>query len=157
MSAQLYIVRDHAAPGGGREIVDRWPRGMDWFPVAVQLWRLVEPARAGRIEDVLADVDRRSEAHGEGRCEANDMRILIDLFDDLQSALVAAKIVDGKMMIRPEQVDELAPKLPGLDFRTSRPAADILHAVAEGIVNVNGLRTYMQRALDEGGYLVTSY
>src|SRR5262249_26761938 len=111
MSAQLYIVRDRTVSGGDREIIDRWPRGMDWFPIAVQLWSLVDPARAKQIEDVLADVDRRSEAHDEARYEANDMRMLIDLFDDLKSALITAKIVDGKMMIRPDQVDELAPRL----------------------------------------------
>jgi hypothetical protein len=160
MSAQLLIVdgdpRVTAPDSRRRKVIDSWPRGMRWFAVASQLWRLVDPKRADRIDAILADVDQRSEAYGEARYESADMIALVNLFRGLSDALFAAGIIDKKLLIQPQQAEYLATQVPDLEFQ-GRSAQDLASVLAEGVVNVEGLRNFLQSALDQDAYVVTSY
>jgi hypothetical protein len=139
-------------------VVDSIPRGMDTFPVAAQLWRLVDTQRAERIEAIYARVSRRAGLTDDDiRYEADDLRELVELFDGLRAALQQATIVNHELKVEPDKVAELAPKLPGLDLRATRPAGDAVWALAEGIVNVEGLRQFLADAIARGCDVVASY
>ena len=131
---------------------------MDSFPVAAQLWRLVDPQRAERIEAVYARVNRRAALTNDDiRYEADDLRELVESLDGLRAALQQAAIVNDELRIQPDQVAELAPRLPGLDLRATRPAGDVVWALAEGIVNVESLRQFLADAVAGGCDVVASY
>jgi hypothetical protein len=162
MSARLLMVRELRRPDrddpGSRDVVDSIARGMDAFSVAVQLWRLVDAHRAERIEAIYARVSRRAGLTDDDiRYEADDLRELVALFDGLRAALEQAAIVNHELKIEPDKVAELAPKLPALDLRATRPAGDVVWALAEGIVNVEGLRQFIADAISRGCDVVASY
>jgi hypothetical protein len=162
MSARLSMVRELRRPYGDdpgeRDVIDSIPRGMDTFPVAVQLWRLVDPHRAEQIEAIYRRVDRRAGLTDDDiRYESDDMRELVALLDGLRAALEQAAIVDHELRIEPDRVAELAPRLSGLDLRATRPAADVAWALAEGIVAVEGLRQFLADAISRSCDVVASY
>jgi hypothetical protein len=53
-------------------------------------------------------------------------------------------------MISPDRAHDLARRVPGMDVRPERPVADLQHALAEVIVRVHGVRTFLTRAAEAG-------
>lgn len=161
MSARLLMVRElrrsSADDPGEREVVESIPRGMDTFPIAAQLWRLVDPGRANQIEAVYARVNRRAGLTGDDiRYEVDDLRELDELFGGLRAALLAAGIVNDKLVIQPAQVADLGARVPAI-YMGRRSPSDAVWALAEGIINVEGLRAFLAEAIARGCDVVASF
>jgi hypothetical protein len=89
----------------------------------IDLWRLVDEARAQRIENACRQYwsNSRRDENGDTRLTAAEVRELATLFDGLLEAL--APVLDENHQVRPEKVDYVRRKNPELAERMSYAVA----------------------------------
>lgn len=122
--------------------------GGDYLADAVALWRLVDDRRADALREFLERAEANPDDHP--RWESAQVWDLVDLLNGLEEALQDAGIIDAQWLITPDRVDELARRVPGMDVRPERAAADLPQALAEVIARVHGLRTFLTSAAQAG-------
>lgn len=150
----LYALEPGVALG---DDLDRAPvlqpleHGGDYLADAAALWQLVDDRRAEGLREFLARSEADAEATGgHPRWDTAELWELVGLLTGVEDALQHAGIVDASWMIAPEHARDLARRVPGMDVRPERPAADLQHALAEVIARVHGLRTFLTNAADAG-------
>lgn len=120
--------------------------------VAVELWRLIGPARAAALEALLTRLSRGNTDRGLflGAAELDEILVLLD---GLDTALIGP-VVDAHWRVPAERIDELRRAAPHLDLRPDRPLVDAIHAVGEGMANVGSVRGFLAEARARGCWVV---
>jgi hypothetical protein len=150
----LYAIRP--TPGtdslDDAEVVEQSRYGWEFLEQAVTLWRLVDNNRADEIEAIIA---RATEAAGDGelRFHRADVDALVDLLTGIENALIEAGIVDQHWRVPPEQLEELAKRVPAMDLATERPLENKTSALGEVMMNAVFLRNFLSDAA-KAGYVV---
>jgi|GEM_PF-4307987 len=134
------------------EVVEKSRYGWEFLAQAIDLWRLVDPARADAIAAIR---DRASDASEDlTRFGAVELAALVGLLDGVDGAIVAAGIVDRDWRVPPDQLDALARQVPGMDLTTERSLESKSHALGEVMINAVSLRNFLSDALRAGCIVV---
>ncbi len=124
--------------------------GGDYLADAVALWRLVDNRRAEALREFLDRAEAEETPDGHPRWDTAHVRKLVGLLTGVEAALLDSGIIDANWMISTDRAHDLAQRVPGMDVRPVRPAADLQHALAEVIARVHGVRTFLTRAAETG-------
>ncbi len=122
---------------------------------AIAFWRLVDPERAEVIEQLRVDADLR-DPDGHLRFTTHEVALLADRLEGIETALLAAGILNSDWQVAPERVEELGQAVPGQDLRPNRPMSEKVYAFVETLGNVWGLRTFLRSAAEQGCEVVHS-
>ena len=151
----LYAIRPDPATGAldDAEVVDESRYGWQFLKQAITLWRLVDSARADAVEAIK---DRATEAAGDGeiRFYPEDVRELVRLLTGLETAIIAAGVVDQHWRVPPERLEELARRVPAMDLQTERRLEDKTSALGEVMINAVFLRNFLSDAEKAGCVVV---
>lgn len=132
---------DDDAPG---RVVARLDHGWGVVQVASELWRIVDPERADRM-----DALRRRLNHQDLRMTTTDVGELSALLNDLPGAVVGSLVSADTWTLAPDQVPALRDRAPAI-FDQPRPIADEVHAIAEVLQAIDALRSFLNRASASG-------
>lgn len=151
----LYAIRP--IPGADSlkdgEVVSESKYGWEFLKHAIMLWRLVDDARANAIE-AIKDRLLTTEPDEELRIDTDDLHRLVRLLTGVDDALISAGIVDQHWRVHPDQLEELAKRVPAMNLATDRSLNDKTRALGEVIINAVSLRNFLSNALDAGCVVV---
>lgn len=133
---------------GRPSTIEPLEHGGDSLADAVSLWRLVDERRAAALRGFLDSAEADTDDHL--RWETEQVWELVDLLTGLEAALLEGGVMDAAWTVPPDRVPGLARRVPGMDVRPERSAADLPHALAEVVARVHGLRSFLARAAEAG-------
>jgi len=153
----LYAIRPDPLTGSldDAEVTAELRSGWQFLEQAITLWRLVDDARADRIEAIKSRASQAA-AGGEIRLYMPELRELVRLLTGTDDAIVAAGIVDSHWRVSPDRLDELARRVPAMDLTTERPLHAKTNALAEVMINAVSIRNFLTNALEAGSVVVFS-
>lgn len=136
------------------EQVGAYEGGWHNLTVASELWGLIDDPRKEAIEALQRRLDRAATVEDRPiRFKAADLEEAIRLLSGIPDDLVG-KVIDKKWFIPLERIDEIRRRAPSLDLRPARPDAELVQAVAEGIVRAMSVRNVLTRVHRAGHEII---
>lgn len=115
----------------------------------VDLWRLVDPARADQVEAVLERaIAAGPDAHPWLLPE--DVEDLVRLLFGLEDALQEGGVMDEHWFVQLDRVPDLASRVAAMDAGPERSESARRQSLAEVLVDVTAVRAFLAEALMEG-------
>ena len=135
------------------DVISQSKHGWDFLEQAITLWRLVDTARADRIEAITKRISLTA-PDDELRIETEDLRELVRLLAGVEDALVATETVDRHWRVPADRLEQLAKQVPAMDLKTERSLASKTNALGEVMSNAIFLRNFLSNAVEAGCVVV---
>lgn len=150
MGSRIHMLSGSRNAGAGdqMELIDEFARGPQVLQAGTELWSLVEPARARKLDDLIGTIHDREDLCIDGPALDRLARELDGIYDAVRSSLadLAARDVHQLLSAMPSFVRIWHPDQASL--------ASDLEAAA---VSVQNLQQFLRRAADQGCAVRLSY
>jgi hypothetical protein len=148
MSSHLYILRDSSAELEDAEVGDDFVRGPEMLRVGAELWSLVEPERARRLEVMISAIHER-----------DDLRIERSLLDGIATVLdgIGDVIRDLLAQLSARSLEQVLAAMPTFAKIWQPDLASLANDLEAAAVSVENLCKFLRRASNQGSAVRLSY
>src|SRR4051812_40029736 len=148
MSSRLHMLRGSRADLDSAEIVDDFARGPELLHVGAELWSLVEPERARRLEAMISAIHER-----------DDLRIEGSSLDGIATALdgLCDVIRDSLPQLSTRSLEQLLAVMPAFAKIWHPDPASLASDLEAAAVSVENLYKFLRRASNQGSVVRVSY